>query len=318
MSVNYLHAHPEFENLLKILEEKTGILAQLIEKDYWIMHVLYGLRQQGFEFELKGGTSLSKGYKIIDRFSEDIDIHIKPPAGSKVETNPKKIKPDQVQSRKEYYDFLTTNIHIDGIVDLLRDEAFDNKRTYNSGGIRLLYSSKTASLPGIKDGIVLEVGFDTVTPNQPLTISSWALEEALSTDGIEVIDNRAEGVLCYNPGYTFVEKLQTIVTKFRREKESGEELPNLMRQYYDLYSLLGHAEVQNFIGTEEYIAHKKTRFPVRDQESPLSENEALKLSDPQLRARFEERYKGTASLYYKGQPEFNTMLERIHEFLGRL
>jgi predicted nucleotidyltransferase component of viral defense system len=43
------------------------------------MHVLYGLKNQGLAFELKGGTSLSKGYKIIKRFSEDIDIYIHPP-----------------------------------------------------------------------------------------------------------------------------------------------------------------------------------------------------------------------------------------------
>lgn len=50
-----------------------GMAAGLIEKDYWIMHVLYGLKSQGFEFELKGSKSLSNGYHIIDRFSEDID-----------------------------------------------------------------------------------------------------------------------------------------------------------------------------------------------------------------------------------------------------
>ncbi|MHB1921753.1 MAG: nucleotidyl transferase AbiEii/AbiGii toxin family protein [Chitinophagaceae bacterium] len=33
------------------------------------MHALYSLQQQGIEFELKGGTSLSKGYALIDRFS---------------------------------------------------------------------------------------------------------------------------------------------------------------------------------------------------------------------------------------------------------
>ncbi len=40
------------------------------------MHVLYGLKTLGLDFELKGGTSLSKGFQIIDRFSEDIDIYI--------------------------------------------------------------------------------------------------------------------------------------------------------------------------------------------------------------------------------------------------
>lgn len=41
------------------------------------MHALYPLQQQGIEFELKRGTSLSKGYDLIHRFSEDIDIHIR-------------------------------------------------------------------------------------------------------------------------------------------------------------------------------------------------------------------------------------------------
>jgi predicted nucleotidyltransferase component of viral defense system len=35
------------------------------------MHVLNGLQQLGIEFELKGGTSLSKGFGLIERFSED-------------------------------------------------------------------------------------------------------------------------------------------------------------------------------------------------------------------------------------------------------
>jgi len=42
------------------------------------MHCLFALQQLGFQFELKGGTSLSKAYQIIDRFSEDIDLHIHP------------------------------------------------------------------------------------------------------------------------------------------------------------------------------------------------------------------------------------------------
>ena len=50
------------------------------------MHCLYGLQQLGMTFELKGGTSLSKGFQIIDRFSEDIDIRIEPPPDRHVKT----------------------------------------------------------------------------------------------------------------------------------------------------------------------------------------------------------------------------------------
>jgi predicted nucleotidyltransferase component of viral defense system len=69
MPDQYLHQRKDFPELLNILADEQNILPYLIEKDYWIMHVLYGLKKQGFDFELKGGTSLSKGYKIIDRFS---------------------------------------------------------------------------------------------------------------------------------------------------------------------------------------------------------------------------------------------------------
>ncbi len=48
MNKVYLHNHPEFKSLLDILEEETGIQASLIEKDYWIMHVLYSLKELGY------------------------------------------------------------------------------------------------------------------------------------------------------------------------------------------------------------------------------------------------------------------------------
>ncbi|MGH9810231.1 MAG: nucleotidyl transferase AbiEii/AbiGii toxin family protein, partial [Terriglobia bacterium] len=67
-----------------------------------------------------------------------------------------------------------------------------------------------------------------------------------------MIDNRAKGVPCYDPGYTFVEKLQTVSTKFRQQQVSKESPVGFMRHYYDIYSLLQRPEVQKFIGTEEY------------------------------------------------------------------
>lgn len=79
MSGKFLHQRKDFKNLISTLSAETGIIEALVEKDYWIMHVLYGMKSLGLEFELKGGTSLSKGFKIIDRFSEDIDLHITPP-----------------------------------------------------------------------------------------------------------------------------------------------------------------------------------------------------------------------------------------------
>jgi len=76
----YLHEHPEFSDLVNIIVSDLKIDPYLVEKDYWIMHCLHSLGQAGYDFQLKGGTSLSKGYGIIHRFSENIDLHIMPPA----------------------------------------------------------------------------------------------------------------------------------------------------------------------------------------------------------------------------------------------
>jgi len=318
MPIDYLHNHKDFPALLNIVSDETGIQAGLVEKDYWIMHVLYGLKQQGFEFELKGGTSLSKGYHIINRFSEDIDIHIKPPADMGINENPKNNKPNNVESRKKFYDWLAQEIKIDGITHSERDHAFDDAMSYRSGGVRLIYQNRTEAIDGVKDGILLEAGFDKVTPNVNLTISSWAYNKAEKTGGINIIDNRAIDITCYHPGYTFVEKLQTIATKFRQEQFDGIERPNLMRQYYDVYCLLGNADVLSFIDTPEYKTHKGDRFPTIDLQIPLAENEAFLLTDENLRTRFKKRYKNTASLYYKGQPEFDELFAKLKGFLSRL
>jgi hypothetical protein len=318
MASIYLHQHPEFAELLNIVAEDKGLLPTLVEKDYWIMHVLYGLKSQGLLFELKGGTSLSKGYGIIHRFSEDIDIHIHPPKELGVEVNPKKTKDHHILSRKDFYDWLAANIQIDGIAKAERDTAFDDEDAYRSGGIRLPYDSLTEPITGVKSGILLEAGFDTVAPNKELTISSWALDYALKSEVPGLINNHAIAIACYHPGYTFVEKLQTIATKFRKEQEGAAKQLNYMRQYYDIYCLLNHPEVQSFIGTSEYEAHKQKRFPKADLQVPLSQNEAFLLSDPLIRADFTNRYEATKKLYYQGQPGIEEVLGRINQYLKHL
>ena len=315
MTADFLHNHKQFKDLLNIISEQMGIQPGLVEKDYWIMHVLYGLKAQGFQFELKGGTSLSKGLQIIQRFSEDIDIHISPPAHLKV--NETSSKPNAVSGRKQFYDWLSENIHIDGITSNQRDTAFDNHTSYKSGGIRLLYDTNFDAIAGIKEGILLEAGFDNIAPNQQVDISSWAYDLAKES-GIEIIDNRATGIACYHPGYTFVEKLQTIATKYRRETQTADTSQNFMRQYYDLYSLLNNKQVLDFIGTDEYHSHKEKRFPSADKLVPIRENPAFILKDEKVKDSFIKRYKNTEALYYNGQPSFEELLERISAHLHQL
>lgn len=306
---DFLHDRRDFGQLIAIIADERGIDPVLVEKDYWIMHSLWGLEAQGFRFELKGGTSLSKGFGVIHRFSEDIDIRIEPPEGMRVHTGRNQDKPAHVESRRQFYDWLTREIRIAGIQGNERDTAFDDEKL-RSAGIRLIYPTANKALEGVKSGILLELGFDDTAPNRPVTISSWAYDTAVAR-GAKIADNRARNVMCYAPTHTFVEKLQTISTKYRRLAEWQVFPANFLRHYYDVYCLLGLEEVQAFLGQPAYEERKKQRFRAGDK-LVISQNPAFRLEDEAQRQRFAMEYRKTAALYYQGQPDFEEMLARIH------
>lgn len=314
MTLKYLHEHSDFSDLLAIVADKESIDQPcLVEKDYWIMHCLFGLQANGFEFKMKGGTSLSKGFGLIHRFSEDIDIQIEPPSDMKVYKGKNQDKSQHIQSRFDFYDWLAENINIEGIT-AERDQAFDDEKA-RSGGIRLFYKTTQYYPEDLKEGILLEVGFDDVTPSIEKDISSWAHNYALGK--VEIKDNRAVAVPCYHPGYTLVEKLQTVSTKYRKQQESGGFPENFMRHYYDIYCLLKDKSIQEFISSPNYIAHKKKRFRTGDN-LIIAENEAFLLGDLKTRALYKGEYEKSKTLYYREKPTFESILQLIQEFSDRL
>ncbi|MHB1098556.1 MAG: nucleotidyl transferase AbiEii/AbiGii toxin family protein [Burkholderiales bacterium] len=312
---DFLHDRRDFDQLLTLVADERGLDPMLVEKDYWIMHCLWGLQAQGFQFELKGGTSLSKGFGVIHRFSEDIDIRIEPPDGMEVKAGRNQDKAAHIASRRAYYDELAARIRIPGIESVERDTQFDDDKM-RSAGIRLIYAPRSAALAGVKDGILLELGFDDTAPNRPVTIASWAWDVA-SDRGVDVFDNRAVAVPCYAPTHTFVEKLQTISTKYRRLGEAQEFPANFLRHYYDVYCLLGLEEVRAFIGEPAYQARKAQRFRTGD-ELVIARNPAFILADSAQRERFAEEYSKTEALYYQGQPDFDALISRIHQYIDAM
>ncbi len=162
---------------------------------------------------------------------------------------------------------------------------------------------------------MLEAGFDVVTPNTEKDISSWMYD--YGADKVEIIDNRAVDVACYDPGYTFVEKLQTISTKFRQQQEDKQFPPNFLRHYYDVDSLLERPEVQTFIGTADYIAHKDRRFRSLDNKN-IAKNEAFIVSNPETRKEYTEMYAKTSALYCGRKPTFEEILKKIGGWIDRM
>lgn len=72
----FVHEDPEWAALLSIIADATGRQVSFVEKDYWVTHALWALHIQGFDVWFRGGTSLSKGFGLIERFSEDLDLRV--------------------------------------------------------------------------------------------------------------------------------------------------------------------------------------------------------------------------------------------------
>lgn len=310
---DFLHNHPDFAGLMNALSRKMKIAPQLIEKDYWLMHVLWALQELKLKYELKGGTSLSKGWGLLNRFSEDVDLKILPPDDMQVPFGKNQKSTAQKEKRNNYFEWILETLRIPGATYVRRDKEFDDKDLRNAG-FRIGYKSYFDEIPGLKHDILLEVGYGTTTPNEPKDISSWAYDEA-ETAGLEIITNRAMRVPCYLPEYTLVEKLDAISRRYRRELQ-GEILVNFTRHYYDVYQLLGEERVQAFLGSEEYMAHKNSKF--RSEEADIKNNPAFTMPDIEVRAKYAARLKNSSSLYFYGQPTLDEILARLKEYLGKL
>jgi len=312
MRAKFLHMLPDAKDLFRVVAQEHNLLPGIIEKDYWLMHCLWGIQQQGYSFELKGGTSLSKGFNLIERFSEDIDIQIHPAKTDDVKIGKNHDKPNHIESRKLFFDKVVSNLSVSGLT-FTRDHNFDDLNKMRNAGIRAEYISNFDNIPGLKEGMLLELGFDQTAPNESRDITSWAFEKAKSLN-ISVINNRAKQILCYYPEYTFVEKLQTLSTKYRLQQEQKTLPINFLRHYYDVYKLLESKRVLNFIGTDEYKAHKERRFRVADEKN-ISKNPAFSIPDPKTRTAYSKAFKEKSSLYFGAQPSFDEILERMQKLI---
>jgi hypothetical protein len=74
--MSFVHRLLDFPSLLMAVARETGVETALVEKDYWATHALWALHETGLDIWFKGGTSLSKGFGIIERFSEDLDLMV--------------------------------------------------------------------------------------------------------------------------------------------------------------------------------------------------------------------------------------------------
>jgi hypothetical protein len=233
----------EFIKAIDFTSNSMGISAIYVEKDYWLTYALYTVfnNEIGKDTIFKGGTSLSKCYNMIDRFSEDIDLVVLRREG---ETDTKlKAKLKAISKVVETY---MPEVDVLGI-------------THKMGMNRKTAHSYNKSFEGnygqVRDVIILEstwLGY-----YEPYTTKS-----IVSFVGKMMIDNQQSEIakeygllpfelLVLEPIRTICEKIMSLV-RFSYGENPIDDLKKKIRHTYDLHQLLKQKEFLDFLKSKNF------------------------------------------------------------------
>ncbi|MDT3739969.1 MAG: nucleotidyl transferase AbiEii/AbiGii toxin family protein [Candidatus Kapabacteria bacterium] len=229
-----------FSDILRAASQQLGIKLEFIEKDYWITQVLSSLAKSRYvnDTVFKGGTSLSKGFGLIDRFSEDVDIAIindSNKTGNEIKNIIRSTEKDITSGLSE--------LQVEGITSKgsrFRKSVFeylsvDNKNKNN----KLIVEINSCANP---------------FPFKILEIKSFIYDFLLDTKQLKYIDLyqlEPFRINVLNKEQTLIEKTVSLI-RFSFAGNSFEQLRSKIRHFYDLYYLLNDVACKEFIETTEF------------------------------------------------------------------
>ena len=232
-----------FSELIVKTSELLGIPEIYIEKDYWVTYILHSLSKldTGMRSKVvfKGGTSLSKAHKVIERFSEDIDLAV---------------IADGLNGNQTKRLLKTLEQSLAGTpFAALPDHPQVSKGSE--------YRKSVHAYPQMKDGdfadavnvIILELNtFAHPAPNTLMPVNSYIYDFLSKREAEDVIDDYALSpfkVPVLDLERTLCEKISAIA----RASYGGEaELQKKIRHFYDIHLLLQKAQIEAFVGSEAF------------------------------------------------------------------
>lgn len=318
-------SHKDQRQILQALSMNTNIKrdALLLEKDIWICWALEFLFKMPNRLPMafKGGTSLSKAFRVIDRFSEDVDITIDykafdcedPFADSVSKT---KVKNISQQIKAQVTDHIS-NVVIPYFQRIIAEQFKKNAPTIeldeDGETLHLHYQSVLQQkIPYIQDSVRLEFGGrNLVTPSNIYTITADVAEHM---NGLSFPSAQA---VVLSPEKTYWEKLTLIHTECNRPNFKGDA-NRISRHWYDIFMLsrheIGKQAATNRALLTEVVKIKKIFYNSGFANYDDCLNGGLRLVPNSnylslLKADFNNMVE--SKMFYGEQPDFNYIIEQL-------
>lgn len=233
----------DFKDAIQATAEKLKIRDIFIEKDYWVTFVLKELSKSDLKDDVvfKGGTSLSKAFDIINRFSEDIDLVLlgkEDLSGNQIKNKLKKIEKTLI------------------VAPLKEDAGFEHSKGSKIRKIGYEYPKRLGEYEfgHATKTLILELNaFANPSPVIKKPIETYIAKFFRETNGsfIEEYGLHPFEVSVLNTSRTFVEKVLSLARISIDDDESFSSLKKKVRHFYDIHKLYETEEIQKFIKDQE-------------------------------------------------------------------
>lgn len=312
------------QNAYVQIAEQTGMSAFAVEKDWWVSRTLQIIFQMPIAKHLifKGGTSLSKAWKLINRFSEDIDLAID----------------------KEFFEGYTGALSKSRITKLRKEAGAytttsffnDLKEEFSKRGLNKLYFKVIEAKESDQDPRIIEIFYpniikpptDYILPRVQIEIGCRSLREPFSikelgalVDEVYADNNFAEPLFkvpTVNAERTFLEKLFLLHEEFHRPTEKIR-VDRLSRHLYDVYRLTKEEIAIKAISDKELyetiVAHRYKFSRVAGVDYNTHNPETINpIPTPAIIDLWKSDYSKMQQdmIYEKKQPAFDDLINNLH------
>lgn len=304
-----------FSDTLRAASQHLDIKLEFVEKDYWITLVLSRLAKSKYvdESVFKGGTSLSKGYNLIERFSEDVDIAIINDNG-KTGNEIKNI----IRTIEKEITLDLTELQMDGVTSKgsrFRKSVFEYVSTDKSNQ---------------NNKLIVEVNsFANPFPFQRLTIQSFVFDFLMQTGNekyVEKYNLQSFEVNVLNKEQTLLEKMVSLI-RFSFEENTVESISKKIRHFYDLHFLMKNPECAEFVASDAFkkqfdtiLQHDREMFEEPQGWQSKSIAESPLVNDfstiwKQLKVKYQTEL---SALAYRTIPSEESVAESFSQLIKRI
>lgn len=324
MSIWFQYNNDEKLVMLQQTAAVKNIVEQAVEKDWWVSAVLMALSKTSWNkfLQFKGGTSLSKAWKLINRFSEDIDLAI----SRSFFGLPEETKKQRTEIRRKTFHYIK-----DTLIDELNELLIANGITDFEIKLVTENSSEIITTVEVKYKSILTTVIDYILPIVKIEFSVMSLDEPYLETEISTlihsryseIDNEIKCIFkSVLPERTFLEKIFLLHEEYQKDNPRTERMS---RHLYDLEKIMDSPYAELALeNTELYktiIKHRQKFNNIQNIDYRTHYPDTIQICPPEkLYNDWKNDYENLREsfIYDKEKKTFEELITRISELTNRI